>query len=359
MSKATPVTILVVEDSRLVGTALARSLGTRAHLLAAHSGEQALERLLLDATVDAVVCDLGLPGMSGEHLLARVRGSRDARIRGLPFLVLSGSDDQNRAARLLAAGASAFIAKQRAGAELMPALLANVTRLSEPPEPPEPPEAPEPARPIEAGERAVPGRPMEPAGQAEPAESIEPAGQAKPGIEPTGQIEPIGHLEQIEQIKPVNPPATIDVAARPAGGCWLRLRWQISPAGKVPGSEPLGRSNGLGAPPVTLPATLNREVRDGDYWRPDTDGCGGVVRLDCPIEHSLRPLLRLAGRLRSQAEAAGMKIAVSIRLLPGDHDDAGPVEPASLAAAPTMPEVDQMSIALPNGQFRLDLVSAP
>ena len=50
------------------------------------SGEQALELLGRGASYDLLVTDLGLPGMSGEELAARVR----TRYPGLPVIIASG-----------------------------------------------------------------------------------------------------------------------------------------------------------------------------------------------------------------------------------------------------------------------------
>lgn len=81
-----PPTLLVVDDEPAIRRALQHTLeGEGYRLLAAGSGEEALE-LLEREPVDLLLCDLGMPGMSGLELLRRVRERWPAVIR----MVLTG-----------------------------------------------------------------------------------------------------------------------------------------------------------------------------------------------------------------------------------------------------------------------------
>jgi diguanylate cyclase (GGDEF)-like protein len=74
-------------------------------------------RMLLVQNVDAVVCDLEMPGLDGEKLLRAQRSRPDAK--DVPFLFLTAQRDPDRMARLLRAGASDTIQKPFHPAELL------------------------------------------------------------------------------------------------------------------------------------------------------------------------------------------------------------------------------------------------
>lgn len=74
-------------------------------------------RMLLVEDVDAVVCDLEMPGLDGEKLLRAQRSRPDAK--DVPFFFLTAQRDPDRMARLLRAGASDTIQKPFHPAELL------------------------------------------------------------------------------------------------------------------------------------------------------------------------------------------------------------------------------------------------
>jgi diguanylate cyclase (GGDEF)-like protein len=74
-------------------------------------------RMLLVENVDAVVCDLEMPGLDGEKLLRAQRSRPDAK--DVPFFFLTAERDPDRMARLLRAGASDTIQKPFHPAELL------------------------------------------------------------------------------------------------------------------------------------------------------------------------------------------------------------------------------------------------
>lgn len=109
-ASARPV-VLVVDDSRFVRASIRRLLAPWFELREADGGERAWELLLLDESIAAVISDLTMSGVDGWELLRRVRASPIERLRGLPFVVLSGSDDGERRARAQSLGADRFIVK--------------------------------------------------------------------------------------------------------------------------------------------------------------------------------------------------------------------------------------------------------
>ena len=81
--------ILVVDDDRAVREALRRALALAGYeVQLAEDGKQALERIV-HAVPDAVVLDVGLPGIDGLEVCRRVRrlGSR------VPILILTARDE--------------------------------------------------------------------------------------------------------------------------------------------------------------------------------------------------------------------------------------------------------------------------
>jgi diguanylate cyclase (GGDEF)-like protein len=112
-------TILVIDDSGSARAAIRQALeasGRVDRILEAGDGLIGL-RLLLAEEIDAVICDLEMPGLDGEKLLA----ARRCRPGGeeIPFLFLTGSRDPERLVRLLRSGASDTIPKPFHPAELI------------------------------------------------------------------------------------------------------------------------------------------------------------------------------------------------------------------------------------------------
>ena len=107
--------ILLVEDNpgdaQLVRLALAEKL-PGARLSVAADGEAALARLREDGSPpDLMLLDLNLPRLSGHEVLAAVRESDDPRIRRLPVVVLTSSQQEDDVRRSYELGASSHVAK--------------------------------------------------------------------------------------------------------------------------------------------------------------------------------------------------------------------------------------------------------
>ena len=109
--------MLLVEDSEddvaITRRALARAhIGN--HLTVAHDGQEALDLLYADAMAGSerfglVLLDLGLPKVDGREVLKRIWGDR--RLRHIPVIVLTGSDEDEDMVRSYKSGAVAYLRK--------------------------------------------------------------------------------------------------------------------------------------------------------------------------------------------------------------------------------------------------------
>ncbi len=116
--------LLIVDDSKLMRDMVAaclRPLGAVTFEFAG-TGLEAIERLAL-AGFDLVVLDLNMPDVGGIEVVEFVR-SQD-RMRALPILIVTTRGDDESKARVLAAGASGFLPKPFAPAQI----IAEVRRL--------------------------------------------------------------------------------------------------------------------------------------------------------------------------------------------------------------------------------------
>jgi PAS domain S-box-containing protein len=77
--------ILLIDDEPMVAASLGRALKAD-HDVSTCSGTQALERLLAGEEFDVLVCDLGMPDISGMDLHARLREQRPALAERMIFL---------------------------------------------------------------------------------------------------------------------------------------------------------------------------------------------------------------------------------------------------------------------------------
>ena len=114
----TPRRILVVDDNRDAAQSLAHLLDFYGHCTTvAYDGASAIEKA--HAMVpDAVLCDLGLPGMSGFDVARQLRAERP----DLRLIAVSGYARPEDAAEAMRAGFDCHVAKP-AGAELVNRLL--------------------------------------------------------------------------------------------------------------------------------------------------------------------------------------------------------------------------------------------
>jgi len=99
--------ILVVDDEKEVCTLLSRFFTKKNYQVrTAVTAEEAI-RILETESMDAVLLDIVLPGMSGLEALSRIR----TRWPGLPVVMVSGQDDEEVAKETLKAGAFDYVVK--------------------------------------------------------------------------------------------------------------------------------------------------------------------------------------------------------------------------------------------------------
>ncbi|HJV49890.1 MAG TPA: response regulator [Noviherbaspirillum sp.] len=111
--------ILIADDSRIVRASLIKHIEGMFEFREALNGEEAWEILLLDPNIRVVITDLTMPKLDGYGLLQRIRNSRISRIRDIPVVVVSGSDEQAERERAKAAGATDLITKGIGTAQLL------------------------------------------------------------------------------------------------------------------------------------------------------------------------------------------------------------------------------------------------
>lgn len=107
-----PLRILLVEDYLIDARLLIELLalvapGDRPFLTHVHSVGEAIEKLATHPAYDCVLLDLGLPDGDGVQNVARIRAAR----RNVAIVVMTGVDDQKRAAEALRLGAQEYLVK--------------------------------------------------------------------------------------------------------------------------------------------------------------------------------------------------------------------------------------------------------
>jgi CheY-like chemotaxis protein len=101
--------ILVVDDNEVNRDMLARRLRRLGYtVVLAENGREALERLAAEP-FDVVLLDIMMPVMNGYEVLGRMRAS--LRLRNLPVIVLSASDETASAVRCIELGATDYLTK--------------------------------------------------------------------------------------------------------------------------------------------------------------------------------------------------------------------------------------------------------
>lgn len=115
--------ILVVDDEQAIVRALRSNLKARGYEVdLASTGEQAL-RLAAERRPDAVILDLGLPGIDGTEVIRGLRGWSD-----VPILILSARGGEADKVACLDAGADDYVAKPFGMGELLARLRAALRR---------------------------------------------------------------------------------------------------------------------------------------------------------------------------------------------------------------------------------------
>ncbi|MFU8833066.1 MAG: response regulator [Wenzhouxiangella sp.] len=112
--------VLFVDDSKLMRLSGRKILAGEFDVVLAENAAEARRMLDADPTIQLMFSDLNMPGDSGYDLLGALRGCDEPRLRELPAIIMTGSDDQeNERQRALELGATDFISKPFRASELM------------------------------------------------------------------------------------------------------------------------------------------------------------------------------------------------------------------------------------------------
>ena len=121
--------ILIVDESRMVRAMLIKHIRELYDFREEGDGEAAWQVLVLDQSIQLVICSLSLPVLDGDGLLVRVRASKLPRLSQMPILMISGDNDE-ALARAKSHGASDFINRGTGSTELL-ARIDSLLRLAE------------------------------------------------------------------------------------------------------------------------------------------------------------------------------------------------------------------------------------
>ena len=113
------ITVLVVDDSRVVRVAASRMFGEDFEVLLAVDGADALGIIENNPEIQVVFSDLAMPEMDGYELLESVRQHTDESIRSLPLIIATGAGNPEPAKhKAFSLGATDFITKPFNGMDL-------------------------------------------------------------------------------------------------------------------------------------------------------------------------------------------------------------------------------------------------
>ncbi len=115
--------VLVIDDDRLLCELIQTAFELEGYVVDAACDVIEAERVLAQSRPDAILLDIGLPGIDGIFYLERLRET--PHTRKIPVVAISGSEEAGRAAR--AAGARAFLRKPFSPVELL-AVVAQLIR---------------------------------------------------------------------------------------------------------------------------------------------------------------------------------------------------------------------------------------
>ncbi|MFO1385648.1 MAG: diguanylate cyclase [Chitinivorax sp.] len=120
--------IVVADDSRIVRATIKKHLNGVFDIVEACDGEEAWALLQHETDIQVLISDLGMPNLDGFGLLERVRSSDNPLIRKLPFIVISGEEEESVKLKAVELGASDFITKSTDRTELIARVSANALR---------------------------------------------------------------------------------------------------------------------------------------------------------------------------------------------------------------------------------------
>jgi diguanylate cyclase (GGDEF)-like protein len=111
--------VLLVDDSRIVRTTLARLIRKSFDVREEADGEAGWQAISTDPSIVVVFSDIQMPKLDGFALLERIRTSQDPRVKTIPVIVISGDEEDATKKRARAAGANDFITKTTDGTEIL------------------------------------------------------------------------------------------------------------------------------------------------------------------------------------------------------------------------------------------------
>jgi two-component system, cell cycle response regulator len=111
--------VLLVDDSRIVRTTIARLIRKSFDVREEADGEAGWQAISSDPSIVVVFSDIQMPKLDGFGLLERMRTSADPRIKSMPVIVISGDEEDATKKRARAAGANDFITKTTDGTEIL------------------------------------------------------------------------------------------------------------------------------------------------------------------------------------------------------------------------------------------------
>src|SRR5262245_32404250 len=111
--------VLLVDDSRIVRTTIARLIRKSFDVREEADGEAGWQAISTDPSIVVVFSDIQMPKLDGFGLLERIRTSTDPRVKTIPVIVISGDEEDATKKRARAAGANDFITKTTDGTEIL------------------------------------------------------------------------------------------------------------------------------------------------------------------------------------------------------------------------------------------------
>jgi diguanylate cyclase (GGDEF)-like protein len=111
--------VLIVDDSRIVRTTIARLIRSTFEVREEANGEAGWKAISTDPSIVVLFSDIQMPELDGFGLLERIRKSEDQRVKGMPVIVISGDEDDATKKRAREAGANDFITKTTDGTEIL------------------------------------------------------------------------------------------------------------------------------------------------------------------------------------------------------------------------------------------------
>jgi len=112
--------ILVIDDNRVIRTAIRKILSDKFDVIDAVDGEDGWSVLTANRDIEVVFSDLQMPELDGCGLLKRMRESTDVKLQNMPFIIITSLDDADEIKqKVYAYGADDFISKPFESVQLL------------------------------------------------------------------------------------------------------------------------------------------------------------------------------------------------------------------------------------------------